>query len=335
MGCVFMGKISTKELLDKYFESIDGTPAVKQRVVVDKPELYAYEQKIGKELIDMDVDDLFGLINEINNKKNGKDIPFMTAHYSFDHMTVLLRAIFNFYIDTVEPIKNPLYDKRMRGKEATKRLAQDKETLRFEYVQSIIDKIHVNETEDRADYIELIMLLYYSGFESAEEIATLKGSAINHRNRTVSMPRRIVQLTDRCYELLRKFENIDFILDWRPYYLTTYKDGYFKFIVQERQLDGFNNRDIQTISNMINSQISKYVNQKYNTKLNYSILYWLGFYDSIAKKYGEKEANRMLLSFRNSEDVTTLLNCAKNYGIMIENISHLKRFLRPFVKVED
>lgn len=329
-----MGKISTEQLLNGYFKSIEGTPAEKQRAIIDKTELYDYEKKIGKELIDMDVDDLFGLINELNNKKNGKDIPFMTAHYSFDHLTVLLRAIFNFYIDTVEPIKNPLYDKRMKGKEATKRLAQGKETLRFDYVQSIINKVHNDTTEDRADYVELIMLLYYSGFENAEEIATFKGSAINHRNRTVAMTGRTVQLTDRCYELLQKFEGIDELVEWRTYYLTTYRGGYFKFIVQEKQLAGFDDRDIRSICNMINRQISVYVNQPYNTKINFSILYWLGFYDSIVKKYGEEETNRMLLSFRNSDDVTKLMNCARDYGVKVDNISHLKRFLRPFVKVD-
>lgn len=329
-----MGKISTKQLIDRYFKSIEGTPAEKQRVIIDKTELYNYEEKIGKELIDMDVDDLFGLINELNNKKNGKDIPFMTAHYSFDHLTALLRAIFNFYIDTVEPIKNPLYDKRMKGKEATKRLAQGKETLRFDYVQNIINKVHNDATEDRADYVELIMLLYYSGFENAEEIATFKGSAINHRNRTVAMTGRTVQLTDRCYELLQKFEDIDELVEWRTYYLTTYRGGYFKFIVQEKQLAEFDDRDIRSICNMINRQISVYVNQPYNTKINFSILYWLGFYDSIVKKYGEEETNKMLLSFRNSDDVTKLMNCARNYGVKVDNISHLKRFLRPFVKVD-
>lgn len=329
-----MGKISTKQLISRYFKSIEGTPAEKQRAIIDKTELYDYEEKIGKELIDMDVDDLFGLINELNNKKNGKDIPFMTAHYSFDHLTVLLRAIFNFYIDTVEPIKNPLYDKRMKGKEATKRLAQGKETLRFDYVQSIINKVHNDTTEDRADYVELIMLLYYSGFENAEEIATFKGTAINHRNRTVAMTGRTVQLTDRCYELLQKFEGIDELVEWRTYYLTTYRGGYFKFIVQEKQLDEFDDRDIRSICNMINRQISVYVNQPYNTKINFSILYWLGFYDSIVKKYGEEETNKMLLSFRNSDDVTKLMNCARDYGVKVDNISHLKRFLRPFVKVD-
>ena len=331
-----MGKISTTELLNNYFESIKGTPAEKQRPVIDKPELYAYEQQIGKELIDMDVDDLFGLINEINNKKNGKEIPFMTAHYSYDHLTVLLRAIFNFYIDTVEPIKNPLYDKRMKGKEATKRLAQDKIVLRFDYVQGIIDKVHRDaNSENRADYVELIMLMYYSGFENAEEIVNLKGSEINHRNRTVTLPGRTVQLTDRCYELLQKFDGIDELNEWRTYFLTTYRGGYFKFIVQEKQLDTFDDRDFGSVCNMLNRQISVMVNQPYNTKINYSILFWLGFYDYVVKKHGEKETNKMLLSFRDSDDVTKLMSCAREYGIKVDNISHLKRFLRPFVKVEE
>lgn len=328
-----MGKITTKELLDRYFESIEGTPGVNQRVMIDKPELYDYEQKIGKELIDMDVDDIFGLIDEITNKKNGKDIPFMTSHFSFDHLTVLLRAIFNFYISTVETIKNPMYDKRMKGREAIKRLAKDKEALRFDYVQHIINRVHIDEDENRADYVELIMLLYYSGFESAEEIATFKGSTINHRKRTVAMPGRTVQLTDRCYELLQKFANMDTLGEWRKFYLTPYKDGYFKFIVQENKLDDFDKRGMRRLSMSINGQLSKYVNQRYNTKINGSTLYWLGFYDSIVKKYGEEETNRMLLSFRDSDDVIRLMNCARDYGVKVENISHLKRFLRPYIKV--
>ena len=329
-----MGKISTKQLLDNYFESIKGTAAAKQRVVIDKPALYEYEQKIGKELIDMDVDDLFGLIREFNNKKNNKEIPFMTSHYSFDNLTVLLRAIFNFYIDTVQPIKNPLYDKRMKGKEAIKRLSEGKEILSFDYIQSIINKIHIDNTSIRADYVELIILLYYSGFANAEEIVTFKGSEINHRNRTVSLPGRTVQLTNRCYELLQKFEGMDEVNEWRLFYLTTYKGGYFKFFVRENQLEDFNERDIRTVSDIINRQISVYVNQKYKTKINYSILYWLGFYDFLVKRYGAEETNRILTSVRSSEDVTKLMSCARDYGIRLDNSSHIKRYLRPFIKVD-
>ena len=46
-----MAKISTKELFDLYYESVKGTSAEKTRPQIDKPELYAYEMKIGKELL--------------------------------------------------------------------------------------------------------------------------------------------------------------------------------------------------------------------------------------------------------------------------------------------
>ena len=68
-----MGKVSTQELLDMYYASVAGTSVEKTRVQIDRPELYAYEIQIGKELIDMDVDDLFGLIIEFRNKRKGKE----------------------------------------------------------------------------------------------------------------------------------------------------------------------------------------------------------------------------------------------------------------------
>ena len=125
-----MAKISTKELFDLYYESVKGTSAEKTRPQIDKPELYAYEMKIGKELLDMEVDDLFGLIIELRNKRRGKEINFMISHSSYDQISTLLRALFNYYIDNVEPIRNPMNDKRMKGKEATKRLAQGREPFR-------------------------------------------------------------------------------------------------------------------------------------------------------------------------------------------------------------
>ena len=45
-------------------------------------------------------------------------------------------------------------------------------------VEDIIKKLHKDRTPDRADYIELIILLYYSGFESAAEITELKENDI-------------------------------------------------------------------------------------------------------------------------------------------------------------
>ena len=329
-----MGLISTQELLKRYYESIKGTPSEKTKVQIDKPELYAYEQKIGKELIDMNVDDLFGLILEFRNKRKGKEIKYMIAHSSYDQLKTLLNSIFEFYIDTVQPIKNPFNDKRMKGKEATKRLAQGREQFRWNVVEGIIRNIHRDYESDRADYIELIILLFYNGFSKAEEIVELQADMINHYHKTVKLPDRSasIRLSDRCYELLIKFNKLETIAGWRgDYILASWKGSYFKFIIRPSKKEELDSRPQTAMCDMINRWLAEKVNDKYQTKINYHILYMLGFYEFIVGKHGEEKTNAMLTSYRDSDDVAELMSLAKEYGVQVDNVSHLKRYLRPFV----
>lgn len=328
-----MGKISTKELLDNFFSSTDvvGTSIEKNRRVIDRPELYNYESTIRKELIDMDVDDLFGLIQEFTDKKDGRDVPFMTSHNSYDQITGLLRKIFNFYTDTVEPIKNPLYDKRMKGRQATERLREGKEALRWSYIEEIINEMHNDLLPDKADYVELIILLFYCGFEKAEEIVYLKENMINHKNKTIALQGRIIHLTDRCYSLLVKFHNQDMIEGWQKYVLVGWHGSYFKFIVRASQIDAVDERPAQIMSDALNRLLSTNINKKYNTKINYSTVYWLGFYEFLVRRYGESETNQMVTSVRNPEYTTKLISSASEYGINKINVTHIKRYLRPYV----
>lgn len=327
-----MGLISTRELLDRYRESVAGTYVEKTIVQIDKPELFDYEKKINKELIDMGVDDLFGLFFELRNKRKGKEVKHMISHSSFDQISTLLRSIFEFYIDNVQPIKNPLNDKRMKGKEAAKRLAQGREIFRWKTVEEIIKNLHRDFDEDRADYIELILLLFYNGFAKAEDIVTLKADMINHHNKTVKLPERIVHLSDRCYELLIKFDELDAIAGWRgDYILASWQGSYFKFIVRPSQEAGLNDRPKTAMCDIINRCIANNVNDKYDTKINYHILYMLGFYEFIVGKHGDEKTNAMITSYRDSDDVAELMSLAEEYGLQVDNISHLKRYLRPFI----
>lgn len=327
-----MGLISTQELLKRYYESIKGTSSEKTKVQIDKPELYAYEQKIGKELIDMNVDDLFGLILEFRNKRKGKEIKYMIAHSSYDQLKTLLNSIFEFYIDTVQPIKNPFNDKRMKGKEATKRLAQGREQFRWSVVEGIIRNIHRDYESDKADYIELVLLLFYNGFSKADDILSFMPDMLNHHNKTVKLPNRTVLLSDRCYELLVKFHNMESIAGWRgDYILASWKGSYFKFIIRPSQKEKLDGRPKNKMCDIINRCIATNINDKYDTKINYHILYMLGFYEFIVGKHGEEKASAMLTSYRDSDDVAELMSLAKEYGVQVDNVSHLKRYLRPFI----
>lgn len=328
-----MGKISTTEILDKYYESVAGTSAAKTRTKIDKPELYAYEQKIGKELIDMEVDDLFGLIFELRNKRKGKEVSFLTSHSGFDQISTLLRAIFTFYIDNIEVIRNPLNDKRMKGKEATKRLAEGREPFKWEIVEDIIHKLHKDCDTDKADYLELILLLFYNGFAKAEEIVRTTPDMVDHRTRTIRIPGRIINLSNRCYELLKKFDSMSDIEGWRGNFaLASWNGSYFKFIVRPNKADELSERPMTSMCDIINRYIANEINDRYDTKINYHILYMLGFYDFIVKKYGKEKTNKLITSYRDSDDVTDLMVMAREYGVNVDNISNLKRYLRPFLE---
>ena len=52
-------------------------------------------------------------------------------------------------------------------------------------------------------------------------------------------------------------------------------------------------------------------------------------------KFGEDRVNEMLLSNYDSEAVQQLQQAAREYGFKYENVSHLKRRLRMFVKPEE
>ena len=57
-----MAVISTHELFDKFFEGKDPETVRKTRPQVDRPEVYAYEIKVGKQLVEMNEEELFAMI---------------------------------------------------------------------------------------------------------------------------------------------------------------------------------------------------------------------------------------------------------------------------------
>lgn len=327
-----MGLISTKELLDRYYDSLDSKSAKRSRAQIDKPELYYYENEIGKELIDMDVEDLYGLIFEFGNKRNGKEIQYLASHSSFDQITTILRSLFNFYIDNVQPIKNPLNDKRMRGMEAMKRLSKGRKSFDWGVVEDVIKRLHDDLEENRADYVELILLLFHDGFSTASEIVTVTENMIDHDNKTVMMPDRTIQLSDRCYELLVKFNQMDFIKNSRVgFALCSWHSSYFKFAVRRSNKDTIDGKPQSIMSDKINRCIIENVNNRYDIKINYRNLFFLGFYEYIVKKHGVEKTNEMLTSFRNAEHIAEITNLAKEYGVYGVNISHIKRSLVPYI----
>ncbi|MBQ2398350.1 MAG: hypothetical protein II304_15145 [Bacteroidales bacterium] len=333
-----MDKMTTREIFDAYFESTFGAKDARQRGLLKEDIIYSYEQEIGKSLFEMNIDEIFNMLDLYNVKKNGEKVDFI-SNYSIDQLLTLFRKIFDYYIDVVLAdevlvIRNPFKSDKMKGKELDKRLSKDKEPITWETVEDIIRKLHKDLPQDRADYIELVMLLFYNGFETAEEIVTTTEDKIDHNRMAVFLPGRTVQLSERCYSLFTKFNNMTEMEGWRNFVLVSWNNSYFKFIVRANKAGTVNDRPKEYMNNTINVLLAQYVNDKYQTKLNYRNLYLLGFYDYLVKKFGIEYTTKMFNSYRDFDDAHNLMAAAREYGFKVNNISHFKRRLRPFIKYE-
>ena len=335
-----MGAMTTKELFDGFFASPEGEKYSFNRKATKEEQLYAFEIEIGKELVDMTVDDFIKFLSNANFRRFELDSNIIPNRASLDFLVSLYKKIINFYIDYCAEnnypiIRNIFYDKRLSlGANLLIELSEGKERFSWVMVEDIIRKLHKDRTPDRADYIELIILLYYYGFESAAEITEMKESDINHNSKTVYLPGRTVHLSDRCYLLLTKFNRKYEFDESVQFVFSSWKNSYFKFLVaRARELD-IDERTSANMCQFINAQLSKYVNTPYGTQINGSNLHKLGFYDYLVKKYGEKEVNAILTSNYDKERVQKLQQSAVEYGFKFSSISQLKRHMRMFIVAE-
>ena len=183
-----MAKVDTKELMDEYFSTMDKDTARKTRSHIDRPEVYAYEKEIGKQLMDMNAEEILDMITTFGKAEMSQD-GMGISYNSYKQVLVLLRSLFNMYIENYEIIINPMYNKILKGKEAYKHLKRGKNTLTFERVQEIIDMIYdgypVNYYMPK--YIELIILLFYNGFATSFEILSMKKDMVDFKTQTVHL----------------------------------------------------------------------------------------------------------------------------------------------------
>lgn len=305
-----MALIPTKQLFDEFFADMDENSLKKIKPQADRPELYAYEKKIGKQFIDMNADELIDMVNTFEH--NGFPISYAT----YDSLSVLYRKIFEYYIDHYELIRNPFNAKTMRGVEAYKRLKSVRKTITKQDLEDVISQIYKTNSEDRATYITSILLLYYNGFKNAEEIVSFKEKDIDFEAKTVSLGGRIAKLDDRCFDLMVRVHNMEKMIGWRgDFVMMPWRDSYFKFSIRPAEVAVFDKRDLNDACNLINRVISERVRRGLGCDLDGRALYFLGFYDWLVEQYGEEKANYMILSKRDHDAIEDLKASAKMYGI--------------------
>lgn len=309
--------------------------ARKIRPSVDRPEVYEYERQLGKSIFDMEVDELFGLILSFNKSREWGNSNFSISYGSYDQIASTYRSIWNFYIDNkIAVIRNPWNDKRMRGAAATKRLAASKEPFTYKIIDDVIKRLYDEYPDDsyNSKYIECLLLLFYNGFAEAQEIVLLNEEMINFHTKAVRLPGRTIHLSDRCFELLEYVHKLDVIETERGTYTAVpYHEGYFKFIIRPKNNASFQGKSLTEAGAVITRKITQEVKKRYSIDINYRMIYLLGFYDYIVQQSDADRAKKLVMSIRNSDDAKELLQYSREYGLNADNVSYIKKLLRPFV----
>ena len=319
-----MAEITTRELLTRYYQSLgDDYKARSAEINIEKPELFAYEEQIGKEFLDMDVDELYGLIRILVKGRS----------YSTPQIMSTMRDLFSFYIDIAEvKIKNPFHDKRMTRRNVIREIIKGKEPIRFSKIEETLNKIRAKDPQ-YADYIELILRLWYDGLFKADEIVNLKEKDINPKTLVVSLPGRTARLSFRTYSLLRKFGELDVIEGARRYELKTWHGGCFKFIFDKKAIDHSEDTPFREMCHKLYYIIKNHVDYKYDTDFTYRNVYWLGFFDYLCRKYGEKRTTEIITSYRNADDIRTLEYEGKEYGTVYTDAANIRKYLMELVRI--
>ena len=67
-----MAVITTKQLMDEYFaeQEEQGKDVRRNRSQLDRSEVYAYEERVGKQLVELNADEILEMISTFQNKKN-------------------------------------------------------------------------------------------------------------------------------------------------------------------------------------------------------------------------------------------------------------------------
>lgn len=326
-----MAVLTTKELFDAYFSDKEPTIVRKTRPQVDRLEVYKYEEKIGKQLVDMNVNELFDMMCTFKNQRAHEPNAAPISITTFKKIVSAYRNIFDMYIDKYELIKNPFYNAKFKGIRGDEFIVNARGRFTYSDVEETIDKLHRIYDEDRADYYELLIRLFYEGFAESQEIVSVKEEDINFRRNEVRLPGRIITLSNKCMTLLKKIHNLDQIkIGFAFGDMVSWHGSYIKLCVKAGGGDEFQNVDLVDAGRKINNAFTACISKPCGIDIRYRKLYLLGFYDFLVKKYGEEYTNSMIKSSRVQQHIDDLTAARNEYGLTITNLTYLKHCLIQF-----
>lgn len=332
-----MAVITTKQLMEEYFaeQERQGKDVRRNQSQLDRPEVYAYEQKIGKQLVEFDADEILEMISTFQNKKNkfayAEEGPKMSAN-SYKRYISGYKQIFLFYVKHHELVRSPYDDPKLKGINIHIHRAESRDRLTWAKVEGILNRLSTKYEYERACYFELIIRLFYDGFANAQEIINMKEADINTRRREVTVPGRIVRLSERTYQLLQENHKATQMDVYRTKMdMMSWHGSYMKFFVHNGRVSDFSAIDAISVARKITVPISSTIPKDFGISLSFRRLYLLGFYDYLVRNTSEERAKEMILAKSNPAAQEEFMALVDAYPVITDNVFVLKQSLVEFI----
>lgn len=332
-----MAVITTEQLMKEYFaeQERQGKDVRRNQSQLDRPEVYAYEQKIGKQLVEFDADEILEMISTFQNKKNkfayAEEGPKMSAN-SYKRYISGYKQIFLFYVKHHELVRSPYDDPKLKGINIHIHRAESRDRLTWEKVEGILNRLSTKYEYERACYFELIIRLFYDGFANAQEVINMKEADINTRRREVTVPGRIVRLSERTYQLLlenHKATQMD--VHRTKMDMMSWHGSYMKFFVHNGRVSDFSAIDAISVARKITVPISSTIPKDFGISLSFRRLYLLGFYDYLVRNTSEERAKEMILAKSSPAAQEEFMALVDAYPVITDNVFVLKQSLVEFI----
>lgn len=328
---------TTKQLCDMYFATLPEDRAYRNRAHIDRKEVYEYEKKIGKRLAEMTSQEILDMMCTFINWSytNQGSEKYKLSYRSYIVMKSTYKLFFDWYIDNIKIIKNPINSPVFKNEAAIKYISEANQTSKFtrRSLDSIIQKLHDSKSQEDAEYLEMFLLFFYDGFAKSSEIVLLKEEHINFRWKTATFDGKTVHMSDRLIELIRKNHAMEVANAYRGTYdMLSWHGSYVKFKTRQRVNDPVNEFEDTTLTTRCEyvSRLISQVRKLCDVDFNYRVLYLCGFYDWMCSIAGKKKIDEMILSERSSEAAIKLQGYANDYGVTEQNMASLKAMLKPF-----
>lgn len=317
---------NTKEIINQYLTTRPEKTQVKIRSMIDRPEVYEYEEKIGKSIFEMNQDELIEMIGTFSRRGAKKS---KLSLRSYDVIYSLFRTLFDWYIENVAVIVNQFNNRAFHKKVLGLSSGRKDYVLSGEIIDKAIKNLYANETIEYAEYCEAIILMAREGFAVTGDIVNMKECDVNHSRRSVVIRGVEHLLSYRLYSLLTKIHSADSLSTFRgSFILIQFENSYFKFPTRQSFVDV--KREPIYWQQYLSRLFIKKIAPCFEGNITYRDIYVFGLYEHIVNKYGKEKTDAMILSERDGETNRILNDEAIEYGIVAKSVTqtYIKMMLR-------